>query len=145
MKNNKVEIKIVDYIDDQHRSHYWYGGQCAVIKYKGYTFSIEAIGDVYWTYLDDGSESECFKDKNNGGIFYGEMSWRFKNDDELYEAIDKGELTFDNNNWWECFVYDKDGEFHDLMWDLDASYLDEAIQEVEANLDNMIAYIEEED
>ena len=145
MKNNELEIKIADYIDDQHKSHYWYGGQCAVIKYKGYTFSIEAIGDVYWSYIEDGEESECYKDKNNAGRFYGEMSWRYKNDDELYEAIKKGELVFDYNNWWECFVYDKDGEFHDLMWDLDASLIDEAIDEVKGQLDSMITYIEEED
>ena len=142
MKNNKIEIKIADYIDDQHKSHYWYGGSCAVIKYKGYTFSIEAIGDVYWRYVENGEMSECFKDKNNSGRFYVEMSYYYKNDDELYEAINKGELVFDYNNWWECFVYDKNGEFHDLMWDLDASYLDEAIEEVKANLKSVIQNLE---
>ena len=142
MKND-IEVKITDYIDDQHKSHYWYGGQCAVIKYKGYTFSIEAVGDVYWYCKKDGDISDCYKDKNNSGRFYGEMSYLYKNDDELYEAIDKGELVFDYNNWWECFVYDKDGEFHDLMWDLDASYLGEAIEEVKEQLDDVINDIEE--
>ncbi len=142
MKND-IRVTVTDYIDDNHKSHYWYGGQCAKIEYKGYTFSIEAIGDVYWYCEKDGDISDCYKDKNNSGRFYGEMSYRFKNDDELYEAIDKGELVFDYNNWWECFVIGPDGKFHDLMWDLDASYLDEAIDEVKENLDEMIKYIEE--
>ena len=144
MNNNKIEVKIVDYVDDQHQAHYWYGGQCAVIQYKGYTFSIEAVGDVYWNYIEDGEWSECFKDKNNAGRFYGEMSWRYKNDDELYDAIESGKLVFNYNNWWECFVYDKDGEFHDLMWDLDSIRLDDAIEEVKQQLDEMIKYVEEE-
>ena len=145
MKNNEVDVIIKNFIDEQHKSHYWYGGQCAVIKYKGYTFSIEAIGDVYWYTNKDGDISDCYKDKNNSGRFYGEMSYCYKNDNELYDAIDKGELVFDYNNWWECYVYDKDGNFHDLMWDLDASYLDEAIEEAKNQLDAMIAYIEDDD
>ena len=139
---DEIKVKIMDLIDNDHKSHYWYGGQCAWIKYKGYTFSIEAIGDVYWYRQKDGDISDVYKDKNNAGRFYGEMSYLYKNDDELYEAIDKGELVFDYNNWWECFVYGPDGEFHDLMWDLDASYLDDAIEEVKEQLDDMIKYIE---
>ena len=142
MKND-IQVTITDFIDNQHKSHYWYGGQCAKIEYKGYAFSIEAIGDVYWYTNKDGDISDCYKDKNNSGRFYGEMSYYYKNDDELYDAIDKGELVFDYNNWWECFVIDQQGNFHDLMWDLDASYLDEAIDEVKEQLDEMIKYIEE--
>lgn len=140
-----MDVKIIDLIDDDHQSHYWYGGKCAEIKYKGYTFSIEATGDVYWDYTKDGDTSETFKDKSNSGRFYGEMGYYFKNDNELYKAIEDGELIFDYNNWWECFVYDKQGNFHDLMWDLDAWSLKEAIDEVKDRLDEMIGYIEEEE
>ena len=142
--NNKIEVKITDFIDEQHQAHYWYGGQCAVIKYKGYTFSIEAIGDVYWYTNKNGEVSECWKDKNNSGRFYSEMYDEYTNDTELYDAIESGELVFDHNNWWECFIYDKDGEFHDLMWDLDSIRLDDAIDEVKTRLDEMIKYVEEE-
>ena len=72
------------------------------------------------------------------------MHYYLKNDEELYAAIDNGDLIFDYNNWWECFIIDPQGNWHDLMWDLDASYLDEAIEEVKSGLDEMIAYIEEE-
>lgn len=142
MKND-IKVTITDYIDDEHKSHYWYGGQCAKIEYKDYIFSIEAIGDVYCDYVKDGRVLEYIKDKNNAGIFYNEMCGYLKNDQELYDAIDNDELIFDNNNWWECFVIDPQGNFHDLMWDLDASYLDEAIQEIKEQLDEMIKYIEE--
>lgn len=143
MNENKVKVTIMDYIDDEHKSHYWYGGQCAKIEYKGYIFSIEAIGDVYCDYVKDGRVLEYIKDKNNAGVFYNEMNYHLKNDNELYEAIDKEELIFDHNNWWECFVIDPSGEFHDLMWDLDSSYLDEAIEEVKERLDETIKYIKE--
>lgn len=143
MKND-IEIKITDYIDDQHVSHYWYGGQCATIKYKGYTFSIEAIGDVCWHTIKNGQVSECQKDKNNGGYFYSEMCGEYANDAALYDAIENDELIFDDNNWWECFVCDKDGEFHDLMWVLDSIRLDDAIEEVKEQLDDVIKYIESE-
>ena len=144
MKNNDIEVKITDYIDDQHNAHYWYGGQCAVIKYKGYTFSIEATGDVYWYTNKNGQVSECWKDKNNSGRFYSEMCDEYANDTALYDAIESGELVFDYNNWWECFVYDKDGEFYDLMWDLDSIRLDDAIEEVKANIKSVIQNIEED-
>lgn len=141
---NQHNVTITNYIDDNHKLHYWYGGQCAKIEYKGYTFSIEAIGDVCWYYTDEGKTSDYYKDKNNSGGFYGEMRHLFKNDRDLYDAIDKDELIFDLNNWWECFIVDKQGNFHDLMWCLDASYLDEAIEEVKERLDEMINYIEED-
>lgn len=145
MDKNKIQVTITDLIDNEHKSHFWYGGQCAKIEYKGYVFSIEAIGDVYWYCQQDEYTSDYYKDKNNSGRFYNEMCNIFKNDDELYAAIDNDELIFDYNNWWECFVYGPDGEFHDLTWDLDASYLDEAIEEVKEYLESVIADIEEED
>ena len=43
---------------------------------------------MYWYYIEDGEASDCFKDKNNSGRFYGEMRWHYKTDDELYNAID---------------------------------------------------------
>ena len=139
-----MEVTITHFIDENHRSHYWYGGECAKIEHKGYVAIIEACGDVYAEYAPNGEYKYHVKDKNNTGYFYHEMSTDIKDDDELYNAIDSGDLIIDNNNWWECFIYDRNGNWHDLMWALDASYLDEAIQEVQAGLDEMIAYIEEE-
>ena len=138
-----MKTTITHLIDQDHRSHYWYGGECAKIEYNGYTATIEAIGDVYAEYAPNGEYKYRVKDKNNAGWFYNEMCNDIKSDKELYEAIEIGDLVFDYNNWWECFIYDKDGNFHDLMWVLDADYLDEAIEEAKAGLDEMIKYIEE--
>jgi hypothetical protein len=139
-----MEIKIVDKIDDKHMAHYWYGGQCAVIKYKGYTFSIEAIGDIAWEYLK-GETYEYGKDKSNSGRFYEEMDYYLKDDDALYNALENDELVFGNNNWWECFVTDPEGNFHDIMWALDSVRLDDAIEEVKESLDEIIEQIKEDD
>lgn len=135
-----MEIKITDKIDDQHLSHYWYGGQCATIKHRGYTFSIEAIGDVYFEYKG----GSMFKDKNNAGKLYSELCSYIKDDNALYKAIENNELVFDANNWWECFVYDPEGGFHDIMWCLDASSLTDAIEEVKESIDDIIEQIKED-
>lgn len=136
-------VMITDLIDDDHLSHYWYGGQCAKIKHKGYTASIEAIGDVYAEYAPNGKYRHHVKDKSNSGVFYHEMSDYLRNDKALYAAIKNGDLLIDNNNWWECYIVDKDGNEYDLMWCLDADYLTDAIEEVKEQLDDMIKYIEE--
>ena len=135
---------ITDFIDNDHRSHYWYGGQCAKIEHNGYIASIEAIGDVYVEYAPNGEYICRVKDKNNVGWFYNEMRNYIKDDKELYEAINNDDLIIDYNNWWECFIIDPQGNFHDLMWALDSDYLDDAIKEVEENLEDIIKQIEED-
>ena len=138
-----MKVTITDFIDNDHRSHYWYGGQCAKIEYNGYIASIEAIGDVYAEYSPNGEYKTYVRDKNNAGVLYNELHNYIKNDKELYDAIHNEELIVDHNNWWECFVIDPQGNFHDLMWCLDADYLDEAIEEVKVNLDDVISELEE--
>ena len=139
-----MQTIIADFIDNDHRSHYWYGGQCAKIEHNGYIASIEAIGDVYAEYAPNGEYKCHVKDKNNVGWFYNETRNYIKGDKELYEAINNGDLIIDYNNWWECFIYDPQGNFHDLMWALDSDYLDDAIKEVEENLEDIIKQIEED-
>jgi hypothetical protein len=144
-----MQTIITDLIDNDHRSHYWYGGQCAKIEHNGYIASIEACGDVYAEYYKG---EECLiyvRDKSNSGRFYDEMRYYINNDKELYEAINvvspRGDsLLIDYNNWWECFIIDPQGNFHDLMWALDSDYLDDAIKEVEENLEDIIKQIEED-
>lgn len=138
-----MKISITDVIDNEHQSHYWYGGECVRIEYKGYTALIEAIGDVNAVYVPNNETEVYVKDKNNAGVFYSEMRGYLKNDTELYKAIENEELIFENNNWWEAFIIDPKGIRHDLMWALDASYLNEAIEEVKEGFEEMIKYIEE--
>ena len=139
-----MNVSISDFIDNDHQSHYWYGGEGARIEHNGYTAIIEANGDIYAEYAPNGEYVTRVKDKSNSGSFYNEMNYYLKNDKDLYEAIENGDLIIDNNNWWECFIVDRQGNFHDLMWALDADTITEAIEEVKAGFDEMIKYIEEE-
>jgi len=130
-------------IQDKKALHYWYGGQVAVIKHKGFTFSIEAIGDIYATLYDENKEEIAYvKDKYNGGWFDNEMFNYIKDDNMLLDLLDRQKLVFDNNNWWECFVIDDKSNFHDLMWDLDSMNIYDAIDEVKEQIEKMIEYLE---
>lgn len=138
-----MKVTITDFIDHDHRSHYWYGGECARVEYNGYTAIIEANGNVYAEYAPNGEYKCRVKDKNRAGVFYSEMSSYIKNDETLYKAIEDRDLLFDHNNWWECFIVDPQGNFHDLMWALDDDYLEDAIESVKVSFDEMIKFIEE--
>lgn len=140
-----MKIEIYNLIDSQHQLHYWYGGDCASIKHKGYEFILSANGDVNTTLLDKkNNEIAYVKDKNNAGSFYWEMREHIKNDKELIKYIRDGSLVLDNNNWWEVFVYDNSGNFHDIMCCLDSDYLLDAITEICDSVDEIIKYIETE-
>jgi hypothetical protein len=119
-------------IDENHLSSLWYGGSVATVKFpNGVIGCVDAIGDVYATLTDltDEHEIAYVKDKGNNGNFYCEMSPYIKNDEDLRRKEAEGELLFDNNNWWEISVIDKDGEWHDLMWASDCDDLYGAIEE----------------
>ena len=139
-----MKVKVTDRIDDNHLCHLWYGGECAHIEHNGFIALIKAIGDVYAEYAPNGELVAYVKDKNNAAVFRSEMNSYFKDDKELLAAIENGDLILDHNNWWECFIIDPHGNFHDLMWDLDATTLDEAIEEVKENLEEMIEYVKGE-
>ena len=102
-----MNVSISDFIDNDHQSHYWYGGECARIKHNGYTAIIEANGDIYAEYAPNGEYVTHVKDKNNSGYFYNEMNYYLKNDKGLHKAIENGDLIIDGNNWWECFIVDR--------------------------------------
>jgi len=139
-----MEIIFIQDIMHGKKSHYWYGGKVVEIEYKGYTFSIEAVGDVKATLYKDGEPFAYIKDKGNNGYFDSEMSPYIENDEDLYDLIGHGDLIFDNNNWWECYVVDRTGQFHDLMWALDSSNIYDAIEEVADHADEVIEEIEKD-
>jgi hypothetical protein len=127
----------------------WYGGGVVNVRYKGYTYHIEAIGDVYAnlsSVCDD--HHLCYiKDKNNNGNFGSEIIDYIRSDKTLEDALGASprryRLYMENSNWWECFVTDPQGEFHDLMLNLDADKLFDAIADVLTNLDEIIKYMED--
>ena len=145
---DKIEIKFNDTIS-LHRLHsLWYGGNMADVKYKGYTFHIEARRDIYaYLYTTKSKRRVCYvKDKCNNGNFGAEMVSYIRSDKTLYKALNGEhhlyELILDHNNWWECFVTDPNDQFHDLMWCLNEDNLFLTFNEVFDNLDETIKYIE---
>ena len=138
-----VELEKNDKIKENRMHHFWHGGIVVTLKHKGYKFRIEAIGDVGCTLYEDKEELAFVKDEANRGSFYNVMDTHIKNDEELQKILDNEtetgkHLNIENNNWWECFIVDKEGNFHDVMWDLDADTIKEAIEEVQINMDRII-------
>jgi len=146
--DQNCEIHFTDQISLRRLSSLWYGGNVAEVKYKGYIFHIDAIGDVYADlyHVHDDRHLCYVKDKNNNGNFGSEMLSYFRSDKTLYEALGeaphKYHLKMQDNNWWECFVTDPQEDFHDLMWALDDDNLFDAIGNVLKSMDEMIDYIE---
>ena len=52
-------------------------------------------------------------------------------------------LDMEHNNWWECFVYTPEGEFHDMMWALDSDHLFEGVEVVLSAMDSVMKDITE--
>jgi len=147
--NKNIEICFNDSISLRRLDCLWYGGNVVDIKYKGYTFQIEAVGDVYVDlYSARGGKHKCYvKDKNNGGNLISEMFSYFRSDKVLHNTLSdepkRYRLEMQHGNWWECFVTDPAGRFHDLLWALDEDNLFKAIGEVLAGLDEIIEILEE--
>lgn len=132
----KAEIVIAEFVNDKQKSHFWYGGNVATINIAKCKLYIEAVGDVFASLYDRNDPENCLeqiRDKNNQGVFGEVIQHYIENDEELQQLLNDEHpryiLKLDNNNWWECFV-EYSNEHFDLMWDLQATYLDEAIEEV---------------
>ena len=134
----KLKYEILGNTPPNKTHHYWYGGAVISLEYKDMTFSIEAIGDVRFALIDKerketGEELFYVVDKNNSGRLGEELSYYIKDDTELCQLLSyehpKYTCDISDNNWWECFAEYK-GRFIDLMWCLDASTLEEAVEEV---------------
>jgi len=144
------ELRFKDWISIIRLDSLWYGGSMVDVIYKGYTFHIEAIGDVYADLysVQDGRHLCYVKDKNNNGNFGSEMLSYFQSDETLHDALSENPKVFrldmQHGNWWECFCTDPAGNFHDLMWNLDEDNLFKAIAEALGGLDEVIKNLEED-
>ena len=130
-------------------SSLWYGGLVVSIKVRGCVFAIHACGDIYATLYDksDGTELLYVKDKSNSGHFGVDVLPYLKTDHALYAAMGdthkRYRLDMEHNNWWECFVYTPEGEFHDMMWTLDSDHIFEGVEVVLSAMDSVIKDITE--
>ena len=73
--NKKIEICFNDNISLRRMSSLWYGGNIVDIACQGYTFHIEAVGDVlaYLWKSNSDNLAAYVKDKNNSGKFGEEI------------------------------------------------------------------------
>ena len=134
-------LEVLEFIDIEHQNNLWYGGNVAEIKYKGYRLVIAAVGDVKVEVADENDNYVGYvKDKNNAGIFYKEFRHFIRDDKHLVKLIADNHIIFENNNWWECFMYLPDGTFVDMMMALESDLLSEAILEVADSMDEIIEY-----
>ncbi len=146
-----VSVAFKEEIKAHRYSSLWYGGEVAVISYRRCKFLLSAAGDVYADFTDktDGGHSLFYvKDKNNRGLLADELIPYIKTDKELYAAMcgthKRYMLNLDYNNWWECFLVDEEGSFHDLMLALESDGVFDAVAEIIAGMDEIIEYNENE-
>ena len=138
-----LSLDVLHYIDDEHQYCVWYGGPVAMVEYKGYTFSLEAHGDVICSLLDDnGNEVLHVTDKGNEGGFYHVMKDEIDNDTEFDCLCDEGHLVLNANNWFEVFIEDPHGERSLISEVCNSDNLEECILEMVESMDLMIADVE---
>lgn len=87
----------------------WYDGLLYSFKYKGHEFSVYAHGDIRIDY--------------KGEIYHNIYDTDLKNDKDLQRALEKNELTWENNNWYELFV-DKIDENGEQIEEIDSFVID---------------------
>ncbi|MCL2578152.1 MAG: hypothetical protein FWE27_08920 [Defluviitaleaceae bacterium] len=145
--DDEFEICFNDSISLRRLHSLWYGGNVVDVKYKGYTFHIEASGEVRCNLNRTNNDNPvCYlKDKSKNGVFDYEMLSYIRFDKTLYKTLNhehrKFYLEMYNNNWWECFITDDKGVFHDIMWTLDNDDLFISVANVIENFDEMIVYL----
>lgn len=135
----QIELKVVQFIDEQHKDCLWYGGQVASVRYKGLLFSLEARGDVDATLLDDKNHELCWsRDKTNSGGFRADMDRYLADDKSLADAKESGRLVLKDNNWFEIFIQMPDAQWQNTTYVCNDDDLRECIIEMVENMDLMI-------
>ena len=143
-----IEVEAVQRIHNRQYGSLWYGGTVVRIRYKGWRFELEARGDVCAELFPTSSPDSSLlyvKDKRNDGCFGGEIRRYLSTDKALLSAWchkhPRYLLTVHDNNWWECFATDPQGEFHDLMWITESDHIIEGIAEVICLMERIIREI----
>lgn len=146
---NSSALKVLNFIEVHKQHHLWYSGDVIMFNHEEIDIFLSALGAINITLLDKVNNEELvhIKDKFNSGKAYDELSRFIKNDMELKQIIlgkhPKYELhVFTEMNWWEAYI-GYNGEKYDIMWDLDADTVTEAIIEVFKDLDSIYEFFSE--
>lgn len=125
------EIKWLQDFDNDHTDSIWYGGDIVSIRLERYNVIIGAYGDVR-AWIDD----EHYCDKNNGGCFKEYLEEHgIYNDNDLRQAISENRIEFENNNWYEMVIWDK--ELNEYVERFDN------VLDVDLDLNDDFAWVEE--
>lgn len=133
-----LKIEKINWLEDydkRHRDSIWWGGELVEIDLGRYSVVIGAYGEIR-VFIDD----EYYCDKSNGGTIADALKEHDIYDDkELSVAINIGRIEFENNNWYEFTIYDKqngvfvdcDGLIDDVLDENDDfQWLVESISEI---------------
>ena len=126
----KVKVEWLQNFNNNRKDSIWYGGDIVKIIIGRYHITIGAYGDVR-AYIN----GEHYVDKCNGGCFAEYLpEQEIYNDDDLLRAIEENRIEFENNNWYEAFIWDnKKGDYVDTY--------DTVIDELDENDD--FAWVED--
>ena len=142
-----LRIEVVEKINSDRCDVAWYGGTAAYLHYKGSRFELSACGDVYVDFYRGDDLLFHVKDKQNAGRLGEELIHYIQSDAALNEIKTETHkeyrMELHHNNWWECFVYDPAGRFHDLMWALDSDDFFDAIVEILPEMDQTCKEVSE--
>lgn len=97
-----MEVEWLQNFDNERRDSVWYGGDIVRITTGRYTLTIGAYGDIR-AFIND----EYYVDKCNGGNFIDYLREQgIHNDKELKQAIKENRIEWEDNNWYEAFIWD---------------------------------------
>lgn len=101
-----------DLIDDEHLYCLWYGGYIGSVEYNGYILDIRVDGDVQFAILDDEYyDIYEYRNRNNTGAYYNtDLVDYIHSDKEFDDLYEQNKIVWDNNNWIEYELLDKDGD-----------------------------------
>lgn len=107
----EVDLPVDNIIDLEHLDCFWYDGYIGSLSYKGYTISVEAHGDIGIDILSEDLKANIasFRNPSTDDVYP-----YFKNDNELQQMSESGRLVWQNNNWLEFVVFDKEGNEVDV-------------------------------
>ena len=90
---------------DDKQDSIWYNDLVFSYDYKGYRFSVHAVGDIEFDY--------------KGEIYCDIYDTDITNDEQFNKAIQNYEFEFYNSNWYELYVdkIDENGQFIDELGD----------------------------
>ena len=98
-----MKVKWLQNFENERKDSIWYGGDIVSVDIGRYEITIGAYGDI--RALVNGN---YYTDKCNDGNFIDYLREEgINNDKELKMAIEKHKIKFENNNWFEAFIWDK--------------------------------------